>query len=89
MLIKGLGKAEVYLAPTRLPLTALLLARCVKTPCSGYSSLSINSTLKSMFLLAFFGFLMLRIPTLTHLLTTPLDIPATTDPIPGLALIQP
>ena len=61
MLIKGLGKAELHLAPTRLPLTTFLLARCVKIPCSG-------------FLLAFFGFLMLRIPTLTHLLMTPLHV---------------
>ncbi|XP_030292107.1 uncharacterized protein LOC115592965, partial [Sparus aurata] len=57
MLIKGLHKAEPQLAPKRLPLTVDLLARCILTLRSGYSSPFTDSTLESMFLLAFFGFL--------------------------------
>ena len=57
MLLKGLKKSEQCALPTRQPLTADLLARCIFTLRAGYSSPTIDKCLEAMFLLAYFGFL--------------------------------
>ncbi|XP_049456496.1 uncharacterized protein LOC125903558 [Epinephelus fuscoguttatus] len=57
MLIKGLRKQEPALTARRLALTSDLLCCCIHTLRSGYISPTVDLTLESMFLLAFFGFL--------------------------------
>lgn len=57
MLIKGLRKQEPTLPTRRLPFTSDLLSLCIRTLRAGYMSPMVDSTLESMFLLAFFGFL--------------------------------
>ena len=57
MLLRGLQRSEVQVPPSRHPLTADLLLRCLLTLRAGYLTPYIASTLESMFLLAFFGFL--------------------------------
>ncbi len=57
MLIKGLRKQEPSLPASRLPLTTDLLRLCIHSLHSGYMSPTVDLTLESMFLLAFFGFL--------------------------------
>lgn len=57
MLFKGCIKQEPSGTSHRLPLTADLLSHCILTLLSGYLFPSIDRTLESMFLLAFFSFL--------------------------------
>ena len=56
-LLRGLQRREPAQVPRRLPLTADLLAKCIGTLRSGYSSPHVSMTLEAMFILAFFGFL--------------------------------
>ena len=55
--LKGLQRSEPSLPPTRLPLTIDILTACIQTIRSGYANQHVSSTLESMFLLAFYGFL--------------------------------
>ena len=57
LLMKGLKPLDLRSPSARLALTADLLAACIHTLHTGYSSPSTDSNLEAMFLLAFFVFL--------------------------------
>ena len=57
MLLRGIQRSEVQAPVRRHPLTADLLLLCLNTLRAGYLTPLIASTLESMFLLSFFGFL--------------------------------
>ena len=57
MLLRGLQRTEVQVPPRRHPLTSDLLLLCLRTLRAGYHTPFVASTLESMFLLCFFGFL--------------------------------
>ena len=57
MLLRGIQRSEVQAPTSRHPLTSDLLLLCLNTLRAGYLTPQIASTLESMFLLAFFGFL--------------------------------